>query len=203
MAYGSFKTYEEVALKFDIKLKECSFVQEREIVIPEGVVNFIKENLGLRRNYVSENAICESMIFPILNAVSKPNQLPVWSHVRFDVSEADGLVGIPDFLLAPASDIGTTFTKPVICVAEAKKENFNEGWAQALAEMIAAQRFNEAEDRELFGLVTTGNFWQFGKLLGRELTLEVVSFSALENLEKLFNRLNWMFSMAKQTSTFL
>lgn len=157
-----------------------------------------KENLETRRNYITENAICETIISPMLTLVSKAHQLPVWSHVRFDVSEEEGLIGIPDFLIAPASDIGTTFEGPVICVAEAKKENFNEGWAQVLAEMIAAQRFNTDAHIEIFGIVSTGSFWQFGKLQDTLLTLEVISYSALENLQKVFNLLNWIFTQAKK-----
>jgi len=52
--------------------------------------------------------------------------------VRFDVDEPAGLSGIPDFLIAPASPIGPTFNQPVICVAQAKKENFNEGWGTSI-----------------------------------------------------------------------
>lgn len=198
MAYGKFSSYEEVATKFNIKLVETSFLQEKSVEIKKDIFDFIDENLKLRRNYVSENAVCESIIAPILSVIAKHNQLPLWSHVRFDVSEKEGLVGIPDFIVAPASDIGTTFGKPVICVSEAKRENFNEGWAQALAEMIAAQRFNDDESFELFGIVTAGNFWQFGKLQTRYLTMDVVAYSAVENLQKLFNVLNWMFSEAKK-----
>lgn len=197
MAYGQFKTYEEVALKFAIVLQERAFVEEREMIIAPEIFNFIQKNLGLRRNYVSENAICEMMIAPILGIVSYHQNLPLWSHVRFDVSEEEGLIGVPDFLVAPASPIGTTFVKPVICVAEVKKENFNEGWAQALAEMIASQRFNENKECEIFGIVTTGSIWQFGKLQQKTLTMEIVSFSALENLAKLFNIVNWIYEMAK------
>ncbi len=125
----------------------------------------------------------------------------MWSHVRFDIDEADGLIGVPDFLVAAASPIGTTFTKPVICIAEAKKENFNEGWAQALSEMIAAQRFNQDENMEIFGIVTGGAIWQFAKLQNKNLTLDVISYSALENLQKLFNCVNWVFGEAKRVAT--
>jgi len=193
MAYGKFLTYEEVATKFNIRLVELSFLQERGILIKEDIFNFIKENLELRRNYINEYIICESIIFPILSIVSKHNNLPLWSHTRFDVSEEDGLTGIPDYIIAPASDIGTTFEKPVICVSEAKKDNFNEGWAQALAEMIAAQRFNRNAQTEIFGIVTTGILWQFGKLQQNILTMEIISRSATENIQKLFNILNWLF----------
>jgi hypothetical protein len=137
------------------------------------------------------------MIAPILGIISQQNDLPLWSHVRFDVSPEEGLIGIPDFMIAPASPIGTVPTNPMICVAEVKKENFNEGWAQVLAEMIAAQRFNEDENREIFGIVTTGSIWQFGKLTRKALTMEIVTFSALENQQKLFNIINWIFHVAK------
>ncbi len=197
MSYGTLKTYEEVALKFEIQLQEQIFVQQKKINITQEMLGFIQKNLQLRRNYISESAICETMISPILNLVANVNDLPVWSHVRFDVDEKVGLIGVPDFLIAPASPIGTTFTKPVICVAEAKKENFNEGWAQALSEMIAAQNFNQDDSMEVFGIVTTGSIWQFAGLKENILTMDVISYSALENLQKLFNCLNWLFAEAK------
>ena len=197
MAYGNFSTYEEVATKFKIKFIEKSFVKEQGIIIDTALYDFINDNLKTKRSYVSENAICESIIYPILSIVTKHNALPVWSHMRFDVSEEDGLVGIPDFIVAPASDIGTTFNNPIICIAEAKKENFNEGWAQVLAEMIAAQKFNDDCESEVFGIVTTGNFWQFGKLCKNIFTMEVVSYSAPENLQQLFDVLNWVTIEAK------
>ena len=197
MSYGTLKTYEEVAIKFEIQLQEEIFIQQKELLLSKEIFNFIYKNLQLRRNYISESAICETMISPILNLVADANNLPVWSHVRFDVDEVDGLIGIPDFLIAPASPIGTTFTNPIICVAEAKKENFNEGWAQALSEMIAIQRFNKNEQLEVFAIVTTGSIWQFASLQNKKLKMDVISYSALENLQKLFNCLNWLFSEVK------
>jgi len=201
MPYGKFSSYEEVATRFKIKFNETPFIQEMPITISDGLFEFIDDNLKLKRNYVSENAICESIIAPILNIVCKHNEISLWSHVKFDISEEDGLVGIPDFLIAPSSDIGTTFTHPVICVAEAKKENFNEGWAQALSEMIAAQRFNQKPEQAIYGIVTTGLFWQFGKLNQQHFTQEVIAYSAVENLQRLLNVLNWLISEAKKNIT--
>jgi hypothetical protein len=199
MPYGKFNSYEEVATRFQIKFIETSFIQETPFKIPDGLFEFIDDNLRLKRNYVSENAICESIISPILNIICKQNAISLWSHVKFDVSEEEGLVGIPDFLIAPSSDIGTTFTRPVVCVAEAKKENFNEGWAQALSEMIAAQRFNQTPEQDIYGIVTTGLFWQFSKLNQNHFTQEVVAYSAVENLQRLLNVLNWLVLEAKKS----
>ena len=58
---------------------------------------------------------------------------------------------------------------------------------------LDTKAFNQDETMEIFGIVTTGNFWQFGKLQKNILTMEVVSFSALEDLQKLLSILNWMF----------
>ena len=62
MAYGNFSNYEEVAEKFDISFKETSFLQEKLISIHPEVLKIIKDNLTMRRSYVSGSSICETMI---------------------------------------------------------------------------------------------------------------------------------------------
>jgi hypothetical protein len=71
MPYGKFNSYEEVATRFQIKLTEDSFIQETPVTISTGLFTFIDENLHSRRSYVSENAICESIIFPVLNSICR------------------------------------------------------------------------------------------------------------------------------------
>ena len=39
-------------------------------------------------------------------------------------------------------------------VVEAKKDNFEEGWGQCLAELIAAQKLNGDQNNRLFGIVS-------------------------------------------------
>ncbi len=197
MSYGNYSNYEEVATKFKIKFKEENFVKEEPININPSMFTFIDDNVKSRRSYVSENSICENIIAPILSIVAKENDIPLWSHVRFDVSEKDGLMGVPDFIIAPTSYIGTTFEKPIVCISEAKKENFNEGWAQILSEMIAAQIVNENQSLDVYGIVSTGKFWEFAKLNKNIFSKEIVAISATENLQKLFNFLNWIIKTAK------
>ncbi len=198
MSYGNYSNYEEVATKFQIKLKEEGFVKEEPINVNQSLFTFIDENVKSRHSYVSENSICENIIAPILTLVAKENDIPLWSHVRFDVSEKEGLMGVPDFIIAPVSDIGTTFEKPIVCISEAKKENFNEGWAQILSEMIAAQIVNENQSLDIYGIVSTGKFWEFAKLNQNIFSKEIVAISATENLQKLFNFLNWIIKTAKK-----
>jgi hypothetical protein len=55
----------------------------------------------------------------------------------------------------------------VVAIVEAKNDNIKSGYAQCMAEMIAAQIFNEREGKEIesiFGVVTNGNQWKFLKL---------------------------------------
>lgn len=49
-------------------------------------------------------------------------------------------------------------------VVEAKHNDFEQGWGQCLAELYAAQLLNDDAERSVYGIVTDGSFWQFGKL---------------------------------------
>lgn len=198
MVYGTYKTLDEVANKFDIEIKEIEFVLETNLLVDNSLFQVIKKNLSKKRNFISENSICEAIIFPILNLVSDVYDLPLWSHVRFDISIEDGLTGIPDFLVAPVSKTGLSFINPVVCIAEVKKENFDEGWTQALCEMIAAQRFNNDTTKPIYGIATGGHLWQFGKLIDKQLVIEPKIYSATMDLQRLFNALNWFLGEAKK-----
>ncbi len=70
-------------------------------------------------------------------------------------------------------------TAPVIIVVEAKKENINAGFGQCAAEMVAAQIFNQQaaiEITTIYGAVTTGSIWQFLKLEGQILTIDLSEY---------------------------
>lgn len=53
---------------------------------------------------------------------------------------------------------------PVIAIVEAKNEDIKSGLGQCIAEMVAAQIFNEHENNEIptiYGIVTSGEIWKF------------------------------------------
>jgi hypothetical protein len=59
-------------------------------------------------------------------------------------------------------------------VVEAKNDRIESGLGQCMAEMIAAQIFNQRKKNEIktiYGVVTTGSLWKFMKLEGK--TIEV------------------------------
>jgi hypothetical protein len=65
-------------------------------------------------------------------------------------------------------------------VVEAKKEDLNGGLGQCVAQMIAAQRFNEQNNQSvpiIFGTVTTGDRWKFLKLESNTVTIGLLEYN--------------------------
>lgn len=193
MPYSSFKSVGEVSQKFDIEVRTESFIQTKEIQVLEYIFSRIEHKLREDAYFVNEFAICEHIISQILDAVSeKHKQLLVWSHVPFNVDQEQSLVGEPDYLIAPKTKYGVMAVPP-LCVMEAKQEKWNEGWAQTLAEMYAAS----LQGAEIcYGVVTTGKGWEFGKFEHNVFTKDPTQISATENLQKILEVLNWLFSQA-------
>ena len=68
------------------------------------------------------------------------------------------MLGTLDYFLSKRSELGKTVAEPpFLLFAEAKKNDFDTGWGQCLAEMSSAQKMNELEYAKLltiFGIVT-------------------------------------------------
>ncbi len=84
---------------------------------------------------------------------------------------------------------------PIITSVEAKAENFVEGWAQCASQMLACQKLNKKENSVVFGIVTTGKIWEFGKLEGSTVIKHPVSYS-IEYLQDLVNVLDFFLTEA-------
>ena len=192
MAYSHFKSVEEVATKFDIEVaKKTAFIYQKDFTLLEPSLSMLTESINDDMSFINETTICERIISPILTRVAKNYEhLNVWSHVPYNIDEKQGLVGEPDYLIAPRTKYGG-MAKPSLCVIEAKRDNFEQGWAQALAEMVAS---NLLDSNIYYAVVTTGKTWEFGKLEQNIFTIDIVSISATDNLAKIFNSLNWVFS---------
>ena len=190
MPYSTFKSVGEVTQKFDIEVRTEPFINEKELKIPDYMFSRIEANLTEDAYFINEFAICEHVISRILDEVAENyNQLLVWSRVPFNVDQEQGLVGEPDYLIAPKTKHGVMFIPP-LCVMEAKQEKWNEGWAQTLAEMYAT---SVKGANICYGVVTTGKAWEFGKLENNVFTKDPSQISATEDLKKVFDVLNWLF----------
>ena len=191
MSYGKFKSIAEVATIFDINVAgRIPFTNEKVLNVLDPILLMLEKNLSNEVNYVSEYAICDALIRPILGIAIEGYPFNIWSHVPYNVDEEQGLVGEPDYLIATKTKYGT-MAKPSLCVVEAKKDNFKEGWTQALAEMVASSLLGA---NTCYGIVTTGDIWQFGKLNDNIFIVDPKSLSATTELKRVLNTLNWMFS---------
>jgi hypothetical protein len=191
MAYGTFNSVAEVAKKFDIEVADKStFFKENKLAIPHFLFFMVEKNLKDKISYVSEYAICETLIRPILDIVADNYALKVWSHIPYNVDKEKGLIGEPDYLIATKTKYGDMAT-PSLCIIEAKKENFDDGWTQALAAMIASASLTI---NTCYGIVTTGSIWQFAKLESSIFIIDPRSLSATTELQTVFNTINWLFT---------
>ena len=84
---------------------------------------------------------------------------------------------------------------PLIIFVEAKKNDFEQGWGQCLAELVAAQKINDNTDLPVYGIVTDGILWQFGQLIGDTFTRNRTNFA--DNLPILFGAVDSVFKATK------
>jgi len=191
MPYGQFGSVEQVASIFDIKVKDGAIIKSKNIEVSELLLKQIEKRLCDSLSFRNEATICNKIITPILNIVAENNQpLNVWIQEPFNVDKDKGLVGEPDYLIAPVTDYGGMDIPP-LCIIEAKKQDWDEGWTQALAEMIAASIKGA---NICYSVVTTGKIWQFGKLEKSLFIKDPNQISANRELQVVFDTLNWVFS---------
>ncbi len=197
MSFDSYKTIGEVLKEFTITATETNYILETDTVIREA----FKEDLEfcLREFTVeeSEYAICETIIFPLLKEVYRQyrDKFTLWSHKAITYDQQ--LTGIPDYILAKRSPLGKQiFEKPYFVAVEAKKDDFIKGWGQCLAEMVAIQKLNDQSEQTIFGIVSNGQVWQFGKLKGNLYTREINNYT-ISDLERLYSAINYVFSQCE------
>jgi hypothetical protein len=64
---------------------------------------------------------------------------------------------------------------PVVTLAEAKNESIKSGLGQSIAQMVAAQLFNQRNGdaiASIYGAVTTGTDWKFLKLIDKTIWID-------------------------------
>jgi len=208
MPYNNYKKIDEVLGNFEVSYAEQNFIQISEIEVPTYFASEIELTLreGVYKN--SEYALCETLIYPTLREVWKlyKNELLLWSHQPLNYDE--NLCGIPDYMVAKRSPMGKIFLEnPFLIIVEAKKDNFEEGWAQCIAEMIAAQKINQRMNERhnltstpIFGIVSTGVIWEFAILdenLGKKHFIKEIPIYTIQNLKLLFAALRYLFEQSK------
>ena len=165
MAYSDF-TIDRVRNELDITLDFSASLFDD--VSPVTASDWLVDTLALMAPMAmanTEKARSEFMVAPILGELVKRLDYGVFvfSGKDFNVDIDRGLSGYCDFLVSRSPE-SISIQAPVCTIVEAKKEDINGGIGLCIAEMVAAQIFNErkgvAIDR-IYGVVTSGMAWRF------------------------------------------
>ncbi len=206
MAFSDFKSIAEVQQQYQIRYDEADFIVSQPVPASDAFVAEFTFNRQYIDVFSSESARSEAIIFPILREVYKQfaTDYALWIQKPFKFDQT--LHGTPDYLLSTRSELGKTVVGlPMVMVVEAKRNDFEQGWGQCLAELYAAQQLNNAPSKPIYGIVTDGSLWQFGYLQDDLFTKNSTSF-LLDQLPMLFGAIQFMFAAAcgtVQTSTMM
>jgi hypothetical protein len=196
MSYGEF-TLKKVRDDFGLTLVEGDrFLPTISPVVPGSyLVEFLQESIPLAIGTGSEKARSELIISPLLLEVRRQtqHQVSIFSGEDFTVDASVGLNGVCDFLISRSTE-QMLIEAPVVIILEAKKGDLKPGLGQCIAEMVAAQRFNQINGglvSTLYGAISNGTVWRFLKLEGTIVTLDLTEYS-LNPIDQLLGTLLWM-----------
>ena len=198
----AFTDYKNLTI---LKAKHPQIIVNSEDFIPDlpqiTVENYfqqdIKRNIATYRS--NETLACETLVSPILRYVwlnMYLRDMNMWSHqgIKYD----DDLCGVPDFMFTQLDQKQyEILSYPIITTVEAKSDNFVEGWAQCIAQMLACQKLNTNPNVVILGIVTTGKLWEFAKLEGDIVTKNTSAYGVTE-LAKLITILDYLLGEAKK-----
>jgi hypothetical protein len=193
MPFTTYKGIGDVLKEYQIVSTDMDFVAEVSFVSNEAFTADIEFSLREVVFDNSEYAVCENLIYPTLKEVYKHHKqhFSLWSHQPISFNEK--LCGIPDYIVAKRSPLGKfVFDQPYIIVVEAKRDDFAEGWGQCLAEMVAVQKLNSELHQPVFGIVSNGKVWEFGRLVANQFAKNIKVYT-IYDLNCLMNAINGVF----------
>lgn len=197
MPYSQFKTIAQAKAAFKLTVIEGDrFLPQTPPIAPSQTLSgYLQETLPIVATSGSEKARSEGIIYPVLVDVRRflNRQVSLFSGEEFNVDESIGLNGICDFLLTRSPEV-LEIEAPAVIIVEAKKTDLKMGFGQCIAEMVAAQRFNEAQGQPIstiYGSISNGNQWQFLKLESQTLTIDLTVYP-LPPVEVILGDLVWM-----------
>ncbi|BAY93889.1 MULTISPECIES: hypothetical protein [unclassified Tolypothrix] len=196
MSYSDF-SLSKVKRDFNLTTVEgVRFLPETQPIEPSPYLKeALSEGLPLATATGSEKARSELIISPILVEVRKilERKISFFSGEDFTVAPELGLSGVCDFLISRSPE-QIFIEAPVIVIIAAKKGDLKPGLGQCAAEMIAAQKFNDANNiptKAIYGSVSSGTAWRFLKLEEQTLTIDFHDYT-VPPVEILLGMLVWM-----------
>jgi hypothetical protein len=201
MSYSKF-TSEELHKSFGIEqsFQTSLFVAIEGRPVSDWLRQTIELNLDFALEQGTEKARSEYLIAPVFSELRQQSnkRISIFSGIEFNVDRQNKLTGECDFLIS-RSHIQTFLKEPVVVAVEAKRQDFEKGYVQCTAEMIAARIFNEKKGnqvKKIYGCVTTGNVWQFLVLDGKKVLIDTTALDITEDIERIFGVL-WAMSFGE------
>ncbi len=123
------------------------------------------------------------------------HNLRMWQEKQIDAGESP-FRGKVDFVFTPYQ---AKFKMPYLVLSEAKKEDFEQGWGQCLLGMKTCQILNTKDGYQfdMYGIVSTGMFWEFGKFTTNEQFHKSVGYT-LAQPETVLGILDYLFTKCEK-----
>lgn len=179
MAYSNFKSLRKTIKTFSLEEIDLRLFAETPVVSPS---DWLQQTLTVAKMFplTNEKGKSERIISPILAEVAIPyiEKVTLFSGEDLTVEGEKELSGECDFFFAkhPRKSV---MLAPIITLVEAKDEDMEYGQAQCIAQMYAAQRYNQQEGKEIpfiYGCASTGGEWKFMRLEGQNLYIDIDSY---------------------------
>ena len=190
MSYSKF-TAKDLKQQFGIEqtFHENLFSQIKPREVSDWLKTSMAQGIEFALSQNTEKARSEYIIAPVFLELRKQSNetISIFSGVEFNVDKKLKLTGACDFLVS-RSTYQKVLESPVLIAVEAKRQDFEKGYDQCFAEMIAVRIFNEREGKpteRVYGTVTTGDVWRFLMLENNHALIETVSFDIREDLERI------------------
>ena len=187
MGYSNYKTLKQTLERLDLEEANANLFPQ---ITPYQPSEWLKRSLEIAElvPLTNEKSKSEHIISPIITeiALAYLDEVTLYSGEDLYVDEKKDLAGACDFFIAkhPRKSV---MQAPIITLAEAKDEDMDYGKGQCLAQMYAAQVFNEQKGKPqafIYGCAVTGDDWKFLKLEGRQVTIDTKTYY-LSDLSKI------------------
>ena len=134
-------------------------------IIEDALLHISLENEITRREF---------LIAPVMAEVRRLTNSKLRSEYWFEFNHQ--LKGSLDYFLRSEHNL---------LVIEAKDADMTRGFTQLSTEMIALDKADDTDQKIIYGAITTGNIWQFGKLerMSKIISQDIKNFDLIEDLE--------------------
>lgn len=179
MGYSNFKRLKQVTEKFGIGNRRAVLFTDIQPIEPSA---WLKQSITIAYAIAlsNEKVKSERVISPILSEVhlTHRDRITLFSGEELGVSPEEDLNGACDFFFSASPD-SYLLEAPIVAFTEAKDEDMEWGIAQCAAQMVAAKRYNEMNNKPtstVWGCATTAGEWKFLKLTDTTLYIDEQSY---------------------------